>query len=149
MRRATPPSRGHRSRRYPATTGRGGLEHGGRQPPPPGLSRRSQRRLHPAADRIRRLGEQEASERGIDCRIKSEFVPGWFTALQAAEAVYGYKTIVEKATGKVVGAHLVGPHADETINLFALAVRHGLTAGDLKNTIFAYPTAASDIGSML
>jgi mercuric ion transport protein len=34
-------------------------------------------------------------------------------------------------------------------NLFGLAIRHGLTANDLKATIFAYPTGASDIGSML
>jgi len=43
----------------------------------------------------------------------------------------------------------VGPHAEEVINLFALAIRHDLTAADLKNTIFAYPTGASDIGYMV
>ena len=43
----------------------------------------------------------------------------------------------------------VGPHADEVINLFGLAIRNGLTADDLKSTIFGYPTGASDIGSML
>ena len=81
--------------------------------------------------------------------MKSELAPTWFTAVQSAEAVYGYKTIVEKATDKLLGAHLVGPHAEETINLFALAVRHGLKAADVKGTMFAYPTAASDIGYML
>jgi glutathione reductase (NADPH) len=40
-------------------------------------------------------------------------------------------------------------HADEIINLFGLAIRHGLTVSDLKTTMFAYPTGASDIGSML
>ena len=95
------------------------------------------------------IGEAEAKKLGIDLQIKSELTPNWFTALQAAEKVYGYKTIVDKATGKILGAHLRGPHAEETINLFALAVRHGLTAMDLKETIFAYPTAASDVGYML
>jgi len=95
------------------------------------------------------VGEAEARKLGIDLQIKSELAPNWFTALQAAEKVYGYKTIVDKATGKILGAHLVGPHAEETINLFALAVRHGLTAKDLKETMFAYPTAASDVGYML
>ena len=33
--------------------------------------------------------------------------------------------------------------------LFGLAIRHGLTTKDLKTTIFAYPTGASDIGYML
>ena len=57
--------------------------------------------------------------------------------------------MVEQGTDRVLGAHLVGPHADEVINLFALAIRHDLTAGALKQTMFAYPTAASDIGYML
>jgi glutathione reductase (NADPH) len=48
-----------------------------------------------------------------------------------------------------LGAHLVGPHADEIINIFALAIRNGLTSNDLKTTMFAYPTGASDIGYML
>ncbi|MGH8284188.1 MAG: hypothetical protein ACRETT_00295, partial [Steroidobacteraceae bacterium] len=41
------------------------------------------------------------------------------------------------------------PHADEVINVFALAIRHGLTAESLKTTMFAYPTGASDVGYML
>jgi len=57
--------------------------------------------------------------------------------------------MVEDGTGRIIGAHLVGPHADEVINLFALAIRHDLTADNLKRTMFAYPTGASDIGYML
>ena len=53
------------------------------------------------------------------------------------------------ATGRILGAHLVGPHADEVINVLGLAIRHGPTAEDIKQTMFAYPTAASDIGYML
>ncbi len=49
----------------------------------------------------------------------------------------------------VIGAHLVGPYADEVINLFALAIRQGLTAEQLKTTMFAYPTGASDISYKL
>jgi glutathione reductase (NADPH) len=95
------------------------------------------------------LGEAEARERGLKFRVKSEKVPGWFTARRLAERIYGYKTLVEEDTGRILGAHLVGPHADEVINLFGLAIRHGLTAADLKGTMFAYPTGASDIGYMV
>ena len=95
------------------------------------------------------MGEEEAERSGLSYRVKCERASGWFTARQAAEPVYGYKTLVEEGTGRIVGAHLVGPHADEVINLFALAIRHGLTADDLKMTIFGYPTGASDIGYML
>jgi glutathione reductase (NADPH) len=62
---------------------------------------------------------------------------------------YGFKTLIEEGSERVLGAHLVGPHADEVINLFGLAIRHGLSAEALKQTIFAYPTGASDIGYML
>jgi glutathione reductase (NADPH) len=62
--------------------------------------------------------------------------------------------IIVHAAGRVpeldaLGAHLVGPHVDEVINTFALAVRHGLTATQLRDTMFAYPTGASDVGYML
>jgi glutathione reductase (NADPH) len=63
--------------------------------------------------------------------------------------VYGYQTLVDEESGRILGAHLVGPHADEVINLFSIAIRHDLTADDLKGTMFAYPTGASDIGYML
>ncbi|MEH2472405.1 pyruvate/2-oxoglutarate dehydrogenase complex dihydrolipoamide dehydrogenase (E3) component [Nitrobacteraceae bacterium AZCC 2161] len=63
--------------------------------------------------------------------------------------MYGYKMLVDEGTGQIIGAHIVGPHADEVINLFALAIRHNLTPRDLQTTMFGYPTAASDIGYLL
>ena len=95
------------------------------------------------------LSEDEAHQHGLKFRTNSQKASNWFTARQAAEEVYGFKVMVEQGTDRVLGAHLVGPHADEVINLFALAIRHDLTAGALKQTMFAYPTAASDIGYML
>lgn len=95
------------------------------------------------------LGEAEARTAGLTIRVNRQKVPDWYTARRVAERVYGFKTLIEEGSGRILGAHLVGPHADEVINIFGLAVRHGLTADDLKHTMFAYPTAASDIGDML
>lgn len=95
------------------------------------------------------LSESDARARGLKFRVNSAKVPGWYTARRVAETVYGYKTLVEDGTGRILGAHLVGPHADEVINIFGLAIRHHLTAGALKTTTFAYPTGASDVGYML
>jgi glutathione reductase (NADPH) len=95
------------------------------------------------------LTEADAREKGLRFRVNSERAEGWFTARQAAEKVYGFKVLVDEETDRVLGAHLVGPHADEVINIFALAIRHGLTSEQLRSTMFAYPTGASDIGSML
>ena len=95
------------------------------------------------------LSEQEARRQGLNFRTNSQKASDWYTARHTAEPVYGFKVMVETGTERILGAHLVGPHADEVINLFALAIRHGLTASDLKQTMFAYPTGASDIGYML
>lgn len=95
------------------------------------------------------LSEEEARKRHSDVRVKSGRVSSWFSARREAEPVYGYKTIVDEKTDKILGAHLVGPHAEEVINLFALAIRHGLTKAQLRDTLIAYPTSGSDIGSML
>jgi glutathione reductase (NADPH) len=95
------------------------------------------------------LSEAEARRQSPKLRVNSAKVPDWFTARRIGESVYGYKTLIEEESGRILGAHLVGPQAEEVINLFGLAIHHNLTAGDLKAAIFAYPTGASDIGSML
>ncbi len=95
------------------------------------------------------LSERVAREQGFKFRVNRQQASGWFTARQAAEPVYGSKVLIEDGSERILGAHLVGPHVDEVINIFALAIRKGLTADDLKATMFAYPTSASDIGYMV
>ncbi len=95
------------------------------------------------------LNESQAQAQGLKFKVKSENTPNWYTARRLAERVYGYKTLVEEGTGRILGAHIVGPHADEVITIFGLAIRHNLTARDLQTTMFAYPTGASDIGYMV
>jgi glutathione reductase (NADPH) len=95
------------------------------------------------------LGEAAARKQGRRFRVQSRKAPDWFTARQAAEPIYGFKVLIEDETELILGAHLVGPHVDEVINVFAFAMRHDLSARDLKTTLFAYPTGASDIGRMV
>jgi glutathione reductase (NADPH) len=95
------------------------------------------------------LSEKQAREQSLKFRVQQQRASDWYTARRVAEPIYGFKVIVEDGTDLILGAHLVGPHVDEVINIFALAMRKGLTAEDLKTTIFAYPTGASDIGYMV
>jgi glutathione reductase (NADPH) len=95
------------------------------------------------------ISETEAHRQGLKFRTKSQKAADWFTARQMAEPVYGFKVMIEEGTERILGAHLVGPYAEEVINLFALAIRHELTAEALKSSMFAYPTGASDIGYMV
>lgn len=95
------------------------------------------------------LLEAQAIAQGLHFRVKHESVPGWFTARRANESCYGYKVLVEEGSERILGAHLIGPEASEVINLFGFAMRSGLTAAAVKQATFAYPSAASDIESML
>ena len=95
------------------------------------------------------LSERAAREQGLAFRVNRQQASEWFTARQAAEPVYGSKVLIEDGSERILGAHLVGPHVDEVINIFALAIRKGLTSEDLKTAVFAYPTGASDIGYMV
>ena len=82
-------------------------------------------------------------------RVRCGRASDWYTARRVAEPVYGFKVLIDEQTRCILGAHLVGPGAEGTINLFALAIREHLTIDALREAFFAYPTAASDIGSML
>jgi glutathione reductase (NADPH) len=95
------------------------------------------------------LLEEEARQQNLAFSVKHEEVPHWYTARRVNEPCYAFKTLVEEDTDRVLGAHIVGPEAAEVINLFGFAIRSGLTAADLKYATFAYPTAASDLESML
>jgi glutathione reductase (NADPH) len=58
------------------------------------------------------------------------------------------KLVVERATQKVVGVHMVGPDAGEIIQGFAVAVRMGATKADFDRTIGIHPTAAEEFVTM-
>lgn len=100
---------------------------------------------------LARVGHDEASARaqGLHFATHFEDTSGWYSSRRVGLEHSAFKTLVEERTGRILGAHLLGPHAEEAINIFGLAIRAGLGARDLKDMVFAYPTSASDIGYML
>jgi glutathione reductase (NADPH) len=97
------------------------------------------------------VGLTEGAARASGARFHTNWqdTSGWFNTRRVGETTSGFKVLIEEGTGRVLGAHLLGPHADEVINLFAIAIRLGLPANDLKQVIFAYPTNGSDLRYML
>ncbi|WP_163271125.1 dihydrolipoyl dehydrogenase family protein [Chelativorans alearense] len=95
------------------------------------------------------LFEAAARDRGLDFDTHFDKTAGWYSSLRVGARHTAYKVLVEKGTGKILGAHLIGPGAEEQINLFAMAMTAGLTANKIKGLIFAYPSFASDISSMV
>ena len=58
------------------------------------------------------------------------------------------KLVVERASGKVVGAHMVGEGAAEIIQGLAVALRAGATKRDFDRTIGIHPTSAEEFVTM-
>ena len=95
------------------------------------------------------LTEAAATDQGLKFTTHHEDTSGWYTSRRVKFAHTGFKTLVEEGTGRILGAHLLGSHAEEIINIFGLAIRHQLRASDLSHMVYSYPTSASDISSML
>lgn len=76
--------------------------------------------------------EAEAIHRRLAIGVKSEETGEWFSNRPVGERTAIFKTIVEEGIQRVLGAHLLGPHAEEVINIFALAVRQGRTPRTLR-----------------
>lgn len=95
------------------------------------------------------LSEEEARKRGLQFRVKKEMTAGWYASRRVGETHSGFKVLVEEGTDQILGAHLLGVQAEEVINLFAVAIRSGLRAGDFKHMLFAYPTHGSNVPYML
>jgi glutathione reductase (NADPH) len=95
------------------------------------------------------LTEAAASAQGLKYTTRHEDTTGWYSSRRVKLAHTGFKTLTEVGTGRLLGAHLLGSHAEEIINIFGLAIRHRLRASDLSHMVYAYPTSASDIGYML
>jgi glutathione reductase (NADPH) len=58
------------------------------------------------------------------------------------------KLVVEGATGRVRGAHIVGEGAAEMIQLISIAIKMGATKSDLDATMALHPTAAEELVTM-
>jgi glutathione reductase (NADPH) len=95
------------------------------------------------------LHEAQADEQGLGYEVRSGQATSWGYAAKVREPCASYKILLEKATGRILGAHLTGPKADEVINLLALAMRNDMTADDILDTLIAFPTAGYYVKEML
>jgi glutathione reductase (NADPH) len=95
------------------------------------------------------LTAEQASREGIDCDARFRDTSRWYSSRRINEERSAAKVLVAKETGEVIGAHLLGHGAEEAVNVFALAMRAGIKAADLRQALFAYPTKASDIPFMV
>jgi dihydrolipoamide dehydrogenase len=91
------------------------------------------------------LREHQVKEKNINYKV-GRFQ---FRALGKAHAmgeISGmFKIISEEGTDKILGAHIIGPHASDLIHEIAVAMEGGLTVKDIARTIHAHPTLAEGV----
>jgi glutathione reductase (NADPH) len=90
------------------------------------------------------LSEEKARERHGEVDIyKASFRALKLTMTDKKERTF-MKLVVERASQRVVGAHMIGPDAGEVIQGIAIAVKLGATKQQFDQTIGIHPTAAEE-----
>jgi glutathione reductase (NADPH) len=79
--------------------------------------------------------------------FRSEFRPLKHTLSGSSERTL-MKLVVEAASDRVVGLHMVGPDAGEIVQGFAVAMKAGATKAQFDATIGIHPTAAEEFVTM-
>jgi glutathione reductase (NADPH) len=94
------------------------------------------------------LSEAEARARfeAVDI-YKTSFRPLKATITGGAERTM-MKLVVDATGGRVLGAHILGAEAGETIQTLAVAIKMGATKADLDDTMPVHPTAAEELVTM-
>ena len=94
------------------------------------------------------FSEEEARVRfGRISVFKSSFKPMKHTVSGRDERSF-MKLIVDRASDRVVGAHMMGPDAGEIMQGIAIAMRAGATKALFDTTIGIHPTAAEEFVTM-
>jgi glutathione reductase (NADPH) len=102
---------------------------------------------HPAIGTVG-LTETEARERHVDVRVfRTEFRALKHT-LSGSEERTLMKLVVDAASDRVVGLHMVGEEAGEIVQGFAVAMKAGATKAQFDATVGIHPTAAEEFVTM-
>ncbi|SMP60365.1 dihydrolipoyl dehydrogenase [Anoxynatronum buryatiense] len=89
--------------------------------------------------------EEELKEAGIPY-ISGKFLFGANGKALAMGETDGFvKILAREDDHRLLGAHIMGPHASDLIHELALALAHDMTLEDVANTIHAHPTLAESV----
>ena len=95
------------------------------------------------------LTEAKARESGRAIKVETHDMRDWLLSLSYNEKVAWAKVISEETGGRILGAHMVGHGSEELIHLFAFAMKFGITTSNIRDTVYAFPTNAADVKSMV
>jgi dihydrolipoamide dehydrogenase len=86
------------------------------------------------------LGEKDAKDRGIEVKIGRFPFAASGRALTLGQPEGFVKVLADARSGKLLGAHMIGPRATDLIAEATLAIQNGLTLEQVDLTIHAHPT---------
>jgi len=92
------------------------------------------------------LSEAEAMAEGLDATTSTVLFRSLGKAHVIGDIAGQAKIVFETGTGKILGVHLIGPHATELVAEATLAVARGVGVAELAATIHAHPTLAEIMG---
>jgi glutathione reductase (NADPH) len=95
------------------------------------------------------LTQAAAEADGTEHRVAVNDVHEWLSGRTYAETAAWAKVVIDNKTDRILGAHVLGHAGEELIHIFALAMKHGITATDLRDFVYGFPTFSADIKSML
>jgi glutathione reductase (NADPH) len=94
------------------------------------------------------LTERQAREQGFEVTIfESRFRPMKLTMTGGDEKTF-MKLVVDAASDRVLGCHMVGPEAGEIVQGLAIALKAGASKRMFDETIGVHPTAAEEFVTM-
>ena len=93
------------------------------------------------------LSEADARKRGAVDIYKASFRPMKATLSGRAEKML-MKLVVDAATSRMLGVHILGPDAGEMAQLAGIAVKMGATKAQFDATMAVHPTAAEELVTM-
>jgi glutathione reductase (NADPH) len=102
---------------------------------------------HPSVGTVGMTEAEARRELGVVSAYRSEFKALKHTLSGSSERTL-MKLVVEEATDRVVGLHMVGADAGEIVQGFAVAMKAGATKADFDRTIGIHPTAAEEFVTM-
>ena len=95
------------------------------------------------------LTEARAKELGHRIKVHANDMSDWLSSRTYNEPVAWAKVIIDEATDRILGAHMVGHAGEELIHVYAFAMKFGIAAREIRETVYAFPTFSADITSML
>lgn len=94
------------------------------------------------------LSEEDAAKRHAEIEVyRAEFRPMKATLSGRTEKML-MKLIVDAASRKVLGAHVLGHDAGEMVQLLGISLKAGATKDDFDRTMAVHPTAAEEFVTM-